>query len=233
MGIRVSKKTVYKIMKMNNLTLERHVHKHTTINLKEADGPCQVVETDITYLPTRKGMTYLISFKDVFTKKWLGYNYSRSMTANDVIESMDDVAVREYDGKIPDSLIVRTDNGSQYISRKFNDVLNIYKIGHEYIERETPKENGDIESFHNSIKTDYIWVNEIEDYEEGKKLIENAFYDYNNVRPHSTIDYYPPNKFIEKYNNDPEYREYYKQYLHKLKENYRKRNNYKKVVINV
>ncbi len=27
---------------------------------------------------------------------------------------------------------------------------------HEYIEKETPKENGDIESFHNSIKTDYI-----------------------------------------------------------------------------
>ena len=29
-------------------------------------------------------------------------------------------------------------------------------IKHEYIERETPEENGDIESFHNSIKTDYI-----------------------------------------------------------------------------
>ncbi len=110
--------------------------------------------------------------------------------------------------------------------------MNIWTL-YEYIEKETPKENGDIESFHNSLKTDYIWINEIEDYNKGKKIIENAFYDYNNVMPHSTINYYPPDKFIEKYNNDPEYRKYYKQYLHKLKENYRKKNNYKKVTINV
>ncbi len=30
----------------------------------------------------------------------------------------------------------------------------------EYIEKNTPEDNGDIESFHNSIKTDYIWTDE-------------------------------------------------------------------------
>jgi hypothetical protein len=30
-------------------------------------------------------------------------------------------------------------------------------MNNEYIEKETPEENGDIESFHNSIKTDYIY----------------------------------------------------------------------------
>ena len=46
--------------------------------------------------------------------------------------------------------------------------LNLMGINHEYIERETPEENGDIESFHNSIKTDYIWINEINNFNDSK-----------------------------------------------------------------
>ena len=34
-------------------------------------------------------------------------------------------------------------------------------INCEYIEKENSEENEDIESFHNSIKTRYIWINEI------------------------------------------------------------------------
>ena len=47
-------------------------------------------------------------------------------------------------------------------------------IKHEYIEKETPEENGDIEIFHNSIKTDYIWINEISNCNEGKIIIEKS-----------------------------------------------------------
>ena len=91
--------------------------------------------------------------------------------------------------------------------------LNLMGINHEYIERETPEENGDIESFHNSIKTDYIWINEINNFNDGKIIIENAFYDYNNIRPHSTLDYYSPLQFLDKWNNDSNFREYYRLFL--------------------
>jgi len=106
---------------------------------------------------------------------------------------------------------------------------------HEYIERETPEENGDIESFHNSIKTDYIWINEISNFNEGKIIIESAFYDYNNIRPHSTLDYYPPLQFLEKWNNDSKFRDYYRGFLNKLKESYKRRksNYYRRSMINV
>ena len=108
-------------------------------------------------------------------------------------------------------------------------------INHEYIEKETPTENGDIESFHNSIKTDYIWINEINNFSDGKIIIENAFYDYNNTRPHSTLDYYSPLQFLDKWNNDKGFREYYRGFLNKLKESYKRRRNnyYNKVMINV
>ncbi len=221
-------------MRENNLKLPLHKHKNKTeLKLNTANKPDQILETDITYIAKNNGMTYLMCLKDVYSKEWLGYNYNTSCTARDAINAVNDSIDRKYKGIVPDHLILRTDNGPQYISKEFNGYLKIMNIKHEYIEKETPTENGDIESFHNSIKTDYIGINEIEDYEEAKEIIKKAFYDYNNVRLHSTIDLYPPNKFIAKYNNDPKYREYYKQYLHKLKENYRKRNNYKKMTINV
>ena len=86
---------------------------------------------------------------------------------------------------MPDNITLRTDNGPQYISKEFNSYLKTMGINHEYIEKETPEENGDIESFHNSIKTDYIWINEINNFSDSKIIIENAFYDYDKA-----IDFY-------------------------------------------
>jgi transposase InsO family protein len=235
-GIRIAKKTVYKIMKNNNLTLPVHSHKNRKeLKLLRADRPEMLIETDITYIPTNNGMTYLMCIKDVFSKEWYGYSYNTSCTAKDAINAMDDSIIRKFNGKVPDNITLRTDNGSQYISREFNNYLKTMRINHEYIERETPEENGDIESFHNSIKTDYIWINEINNFNDGKEIIENAFYDYNNIRPHSTLDYYSPMQFLDKWNNDSSFREYYRAFLKNLKDGYRRRkhNYYKRSMINV
>ena len=74
-GIRIARKTVYKIMKNNNLTLPLHTHKNRKeLKLLKADRPGMLIETDITYIPTNNGMTYLMCIKDVFSKEWYGYN---------------------------------------------------------------------------------------------------------------------------------------------------------------
>ena len=44
--------------------------------------------------------------------------------------------------------------------------MKLLGIKLEYILKHTPEDNGDIESFHNSIKTDYIWSNEFRDFHE-------------------------------------------------------------------
>ena len=139
------------------------------------------------------------------------------------VKAVDDSIIRKFNGKVPDNITLRTDNGSQYISREFNEYLKLLRISHEYIEKETPEENGDIESFHNSIKTEYIWVNEISNFNDGKIIIENAFQDYNNTRVHSTLDYYSALQFLDKWDNDISFREYYRGFLKNLKDGYRRR----------
>ncbi|MHB1812560.1 MAG: integrase core domain-containing protein [Thermoplasmataceae archaeon] len=84
--------------------------------------------------------------------------------------------------------------------------VNILGVKSEYIRKHTPEDNGDIESFHNSLKTDYIWVTDLETYEDAQKLMEYAFTDYNTVRPHSSISYLSPVEFERRWDEDEVFR---------------------------
>ena len=130
------------------------------------------------------------------------YVFSRTCTAGDCIRAVEKAyAVRFPDVK-PVHLVLRTDNGPQYISREFRESMKLLGIKSEYIQKHTPEDNGDIESFHNSLKTDYIWPNDLETFVDAGKLMEHAFIDYNTVRPHSSIDYLPPREFRRKFQDD-------------------------------
>ena len=56
------------------------------------------------------------------------------------------------------------------------------------------------------MKTDYIWQNDLESYEDAKELMEYAFNDYNNNRPHSSIGYLTPVEFKKQWNSGEEFR---------------------------
>ena len=94
----------------------------------------------------------------------------------------------------------------QYIAKSFKDTVRLLNIKHEYIKKQTPEDNGDIESFHNSLKTDYIWQNDLESYEDAKELMEYSFNDYNNYRPHSSIGYLTPLEFEKQWNSSEKFR---------------------------
>ena len=164
----VNQKTVRKVLKDNNLNFPASKHRVKTKkrNLLHPHGPDQLWETDITYIPTEAGMTYLMCIKDCFTKEWQGYHYSRSCMARDAIRSVENAVLLAFNGSVPKGLVLRTDNGPQYISREFRSAIKLLGINLEYIQKHTPEDNGDIELFHNSIKTDYIWPNELRDFHE-------------------------------------------------------------------
>ena len=73
--------------------------------------------------------------------------------------------------------------------------MKLLGIKLEYIQKHTPEDNGDVESFHNSIKTDYIWPNQFMDFRDASIAIGKAFCDYNECRLYSSIDYLPPREF--------------------------------------
>ena len=151
----------------------------------------------IHYVSTvHDGMVYLMSIKDCYSKKWISYEFSKTCTAKDCVKALEKAYADRFPNGRMCNLILRTDNGSQYISRLFMKSVKLLKIRSEYIQKHTHEDNGDIESPHNSLmKTDYIWVNDLETYQETENLMEHASIDYNTVRTHSSIDYLPPDEF--------------------------------------
>ena len=151
-------------------------------------------------------MVYLMSIKDCFSKAWISYELSRSCMARDYMKAMEMAYAKRFASTGPAGLVLRTDNGPQYVTGEFREPVKIMAIGHEYIRKHMPEENGDIESFHSSLKTDYIWVNDIETFGDARNLMEYTFTDYNTVRPHSSIQYLPPEGFERRLNVSREFR---------------------------
>ena len=87
----------------------------------KVERPNHVWATDITYIPMARGFVYLVAVVDWFTRRVLSHRISITMEADFCVEALEE-ALAKY-GK-PD--IFNTDQGSQFTSEAFTDVL----IGH-------------------------------------------------------------------------------------------------------
>jgi len=157
-------------------------------------SPKQVYQTDITYIPMRKGFMYLTSVIDVYSRKIMAWDISNSMTAQwcrDVIKS----ATEAY-GK-PE--IVNTDQGSQYTSHIFLDYLKDNGIQISMDGKGRALDNIYIERFWKSIKYEDI---KLKAYETGTELwhgIKNYINYYNTGRRHQSLGYKRPDDIYYEY----------------------------------
>ena len=82
------------------------------------DRPNQVWATDVTYIPMAKGFAYLVAIMDWASRKVLAWRISNTMTTDFCVEALQEAIHRH--GK-PE--IFNTDQGSQFTSKDFTDVL--------------------------------------------------------------------------------------------------------------
>jgi len=82
------------------------------------DRPNQVWFTDITYIPMAKGFVYLIAVMDRYSRRVLSWKLSNTMDASFCIDALEE-AIEAY-GALG---IFNTDQGSQFTSKEFTDVL--------------------------------------------------------------------------------------------------------------
>ena len=68
-------------------------------------------------------------------------------------------------------------------------------IRHEFIWKNTPEQNGHVESFHGTLKREYIWPHEFARFQDAEVILARAFADYNEHRIHSALGYVTPNEF--------------------------------------
>jgi putative transposase len=66
----------------------------------------------------------------------------------------------------------------------------------EHIARNTPEQNAHIESFHKTVKKEYLWPRDFQTYQEAVEALKEAFMDCNRYRIHSSLGYLTPYEFL-------------------------------------
>ncbi len=160
--------------------------------------PDQLWEADMSYVWCgADGWCYLFNVLDVFTREWLGFAFDvRAVRHNAIMSVNNSVASRKPDVT---GLTIRVDNGPQYTSHDFLESVMVLGAKLEHIYVNTPQQNGHIESFHKTLKKEYVWPHEFANYQQAEVTLLEAFADYNNHRIHSALGYATPSEFCKQW----------------------------------
>jgi len=145
---------------------------------------------------------YLISFLD---------EYSRYLVYHELLSSMDGHTLslaaqaalerlpRDAAGKLTTKPIIRSDNGSGYISREFGGVLDAHELVHRQIKPHCPEENGLMERANRTLD-EALEGEALPSYPAAQAVLARLFRWDNVERLHSALGFLPP---VEYYRGQP------------------------------
>ena len=160
----------------------KYIHPYMLRGL-EITRPNQVWSTDISYIPMKGGFMYLYAVIDVYSRFIVGWKLSNTLSASNCKELMED-CISVWGA--PE--IVNTDQGSQYTTKAWEDLLSAHGIQISMDGRGRCKDNIWIERFWRTIKQEHIYLNPAETVKELRSGIGGFIKFYNYKRPHQSLD---------------------------------------------
>ncbi len=169
----------------------------------KASRPYELWQTDLTYVPCGiDGWGYMFNVFDVFSREWAGKRFDLMAVKENAIISVESALASHKNVALEtDPLRLRADNGPQYTSNAFKESVKALGLRLEHIMYRTPEQNGGIESFHKTLKREYVWPFEFNSFQEADGAMDKAFIDYNQNRIHSSLGYLTPYEFLELWNH--------------------------------
>lgn len=153
----------------------------------------QVWCTDITYIKMKRGFLYLVAIMDWHSRKVLSWRLSNTMDAGFCIE-----ALKEALATYGPPEIFNSDQGSQFTSSDFTDVLHEAKVKISMDGRGRWIDNRMIERLWRSLKYECVYLNAFETGSEAREGIGDWITYYNERRPHSSHGIMTPDEAYDK-----------------------------------
>jgi putative transposase len=153
------------------------------------DRPNQVWAMDITYIPMARGFVYLAAVVDWFSRRVLSYRVSITMEANFCVEALEE-ALTKYGAPG----IFNTDQGSQFTSEAFTDVLIASKISISMDGKGAWRDNVFVERIWKSVKYEEVYLHAYDSVSAARASIGRYLDFYNRRRPHSSLDRRTPDE---------------------------------------
>jgi putative transposase len=149
----------------------------------------QVWAMDITYIPMTRGFIYLAAVVDVFSRRVLSHRISITLETGFCIEALQEAL--ELHGK-PE--IFNTDQGSQFTSFDFIEVLQRHEISISMDGKGAWRDNVFVERLWRSIKYEEVYLKAYQSVSEARASIGRYLQFYNTLRPHSALDRQTPDE---------------------------------------
>lgn len=179
---------IYRKPKTSKSNPEHTVYPYLLRNLN-IHKPNQVWATDITYIPMKRGFIYLIAVMDWYSRRVLSWKLSNTLTTDFCVEAVEE-AITKYG--TPE--IFNTDQGSQFTSTAFTDLLKKHDIQISMDGKGRWVDNVFVERLWRSVKYEEVYLKAYESVSEAKAGLKRYFSFYNEVRTHQSLDRQTPDQ---------------------------------------
>lgn len=206
-GLVVNHKRVLRLMREDNLlslrrikyvftTDSRHnwpiypnLARHVTLT-----GLNQLWVADITFIRLRSEFIYLAVVLDAYSRRVIGWELGRTLQAELAIRALQ-MALSERNWKA-EELIHHSDQGVQYASSDYTQILDQAEILVSMSRRGNPYDNARAERFMRTLKEEEVHGTEYRDLEDARGRIGEFLEQvYNRQRLHSALRYLTPEEF--------------------------------------
>ena len=200
LGYKINRKRVQRLMRLMGLeaiypkpkTSRPHpAHKVYPYLLRNmiVERPNQVWTADITYIPMSRGFMYLVAVMDWHSRKVLSWRISNTLDTEFCVE-----AVEEALGRYGGPEIFNTDQGAQFTSSDFTELLKSHKVQISMDGRGRVQDNIFIERLWWTLKYQYLYLWSFNDGTELRQGLGQWFEFYNTERSHQALDNLTPDE---------------------------------------
>ena len=208
-GERVNHKRLYRIYREAGLCLKRKKRKHcvrsgsprTALTAANQEWALDFAQDVIAAGRT----TRVLSVLDADTRECLALEVDTGFASRRVTRVLDEVIAQR--GR-PQA--IRCDNGPELTSRHFLAWSVEWKIELRHIQPGKPTQNAHVESFHRRLREEGLRLNWFTNLFDARRKITSWRKEYNEERPHSSLDYRTPTEFAhicraKSYGKDADY----------------------------
>ena len=197
----INKKKVYRLMREANLLLIKQ--RITTQGRRnfvqfrciDAQKPLEYLAMDIkyVYIDAEKRFAYLLTVLDVYSRFVVGYTLKYSIKKVDVVLLLDGI----LRGVLAKGIIIRNDNGSQFLAHIVRKYLNEIGVIQEFTHITTPEENSYIESHFSVLEKEFLARNWFESLYDARMKIKDYYLIYCFRRKHRALKRRSPYQYIK------------------------------------
>jgi putative transposase len=201
-GIRLGRDKFFDVLRKHALLVKRRRKYALTTNSRHTfhiydnlikgmpvEAPNQVFVSDITYIRLESSFGYLALVTDVYSRKVVGYDFSRGLTLDGSLRALR-MALKGV--KDASALIHHSDRGLQYCSLEYTDELLSKKARISMSEAGNPYENAIAERVNGILKDEFLLDATFPDFRSANRAVQEAIEIYNTMRPHGSLGNHTP-----------------------------------------